>query len=351
MTGESNTRSESRGTPSESIRAILDSREISDSLDEIAEAADFGSFTSNTRTDTHEIARAALSLFFSCESSEAVEDALRNGHAGGAVRRMVVDGMDHPLLGEIARKISDAILRHHDLRPEISNQLVRAAINDALDSRLEALDRSVPLDLLGNEEIIVCYIPDLSFERNLFRLSTTFSGQTSDSTSVCPDNAFARFLGLLNVSPAEYVDIVRRLRGVDLRAGTSAWDEMHFTADQRRGHLIDERRIIEGIDGCPYGFNPMIAFRTNARTLIERDWTKPMTITGGVVGLHDFTNGSGNPQRFEGSITIDACPTDFVVGEGRRNDFFEAYGFAPATFDSRVSDDNETSLSPAFSGA
>jgi len=311
-------------------------------LDAVARECGFRAFSRNATHAAHELAIAALNAFFATGNPSSAEMSIRNCHNPDAALAIEAETLRaNGSLDHIVDAVRSRVLaRLPDADRVETGRMVARALTAAIEGRIAAADDSRPLDLIEHEEVVVCFVPGDGV--SLIDGMTRYRGFGSDCVSIEPDERLARFLRLVNVSSEEYVAMVKRHRGVDLW-DYPEWRSFHVPNDPEREQLLTDEEMLDGIDGAFYGFNPLIAFRANARMLIERDWSAPLSVTGGIVGLHDFANGSGAPQRFRKTVQVCAGPTSFIVGEGRPCDFEEAYGWGPKDFESRVEDAHEVS--------
>jgi len=328
------------GDLSAAIRDIVATDRIAGRIDEIARASGYRAYSKDGVPNCRRIAMEALEAFFATGSAEVAEDVVKEAHdvALGLAHEMEMtrsSGAFRSLVDVVRQGLASRV---PGVDPDLALAVSDRAVGNAVERRLTSLDYSVPLDLLDGEDVVVCYVPGLAEGVALDEGVTRYRGFGSDCVSIDPDHRLARFLSLANVSSDEYVGLVREFRGVDLREAYPDWRAFHVEGDPSREQVVGGEQLLEAIDGAMYGFNPLVAFKASARFLIERDWSLPLSVTGGVLGLHNFTNGSGDPQRFEGTLTLDTPPEGLMVGEGRRCDFEEAYGFPLSTFDARVED-------------
>lgn len=309
-------------------------------LDAVARDCGFRSFSRNATHAVHELAVAALNSFFATGNQASAEMAILNCHNPDVARAVEAETLRaNGSLDHLVDAVRSRVLARLPTADRVETaRLAARALTIALEGRIAAADDSRPLDLIENEEVVVCFVPGEGV--SLIDGMTRYRGFGSDCVSIEPDERLARFLRLVNVSSDEYVAMVRRHRGVDL-GDYPEWRSFHVPGDPDREQLLTDEELLDGIDGAFYGFNPLIAFRANARMLIERDWSIPLSVTGGIVGLHDFANGSGAPQRFRKTVQVCAGPTSFIVGEGRPCDFEEAYGWGSKEFECRVEDSHE----------
>jgi hypothetical protein len=323
------------------IRQILSSAAITDRMDECCDFADYRAFKPDRDAASAKLSEIdALSEFFLKGSPAAAAAGIARASDPAmamieATERLASSGLTDALVEQVVRETAS---RNRGTALDLIEALAFDMVNKAIERRMSDRDNSEPFDAFNSEGIIVCYIPGFHQGMSFASTMTAHDGTECTPGSVIPDAAFERFLRLLNVSSDDYIRLVKEDSGIDLIATGERWREVSTSCDATRGPLLSDEAIIDGLFGSPYGFTPLVSFRADPRFLIERDWTEPMTITGGMIGLHDFVNGSGNPQRFDGSMTILASPSEFIVGEGRRFGFDEVYGFGRNAFKSRVSD-------------
>lgn len=331
---------------SSSIWEVVASPGVSEKIEGIARASGYRAYSKDGVPNCRKVAMAALEGFLSTGSIEAAEEVVRASHDVplGLACEMEMIRSSGAFRSVIEMVRQEILTRCPHMDPQKALSHAGLAVANAVEKRLTSLDDSVPFDVIDGEDVVVCYMPGLpeglspeeALESGVGL--TSCRGFGSDCVTIDPDEAFARFLTVVNVSSDEYMSLVLEMRGVDLAEANPAWGSFSVLEDPSRDKLLDGDRLLEAIDGCMYGFHPIVAFKAPARFLIERDWSVPLSITGGIVGLHNFKNGSGDPQRFEGTFTVGARPGAFFVGENRRCDFEEVYGFVLSTFDSIVED-------------
>lgn len=293
-------------------------------------------------------AAAAAEAFFASGSLRAAERQAEAslGHAD-ELAEIAGDLLYSRTISSLAVAVREAVLdRFPTASPEDVAGRVAAAMSDEVYESISAADRSRPIDAFEGSEVVACYVPGLA-EAGLAGTMTDFWTDESSSLTVKPDAAFMRFLELANVSVDGWIEAVRKGTGQRIdEGGPEAWQEERARAwrnaecrhDESRGPLAKPSRLVQAVDACYLGFTPMIAFNGNVRHLCSRDWSLPLSLKGGILGLHDFLNGSGDPVRFEQKATLEARPGDMMLGEGRSCDFGEVHGFVRSSFRSRVSD-------------
>lgn len=325
------------------LRGILSLKSVESLIDDCCDFANFKAFRADYDPEAARLSAIdALSEFFLTTSPLAASAVLAKVSDPALAMFIANENLR-------AAKLTDAVVEQvmkevtSRTRIPASKRVIEKAaemVETAIEKRMAARDDSKPIDFLNDEDLVVCYIPGFHSGMSFASTLTNHDDEDSNPESIIPNEALARFLKLVNVSSDEYLDLVKAETGVDLRSEPgSLWGDFHVDKDEAKESLISGDAIIDGIYGSPFGFSPLVAFRANPRFLIERDWSQPLQVTGGMIGFHNFINGSGNPQRFEGTLSIKASPSEFIVGEGRRFGLDECYGFGRKAFQSTVMDD------------
>lgn len=226
-----------------------------------------------------------------------------------------------------------------------SDRVLERAVQVAHD-----LDPSTPLDAVKGTSLVFCYVPGLDAASTLEETMTSYWSDESSSLTIRPDMVFARFLKLAGVSKEQWLTTVEEVCGVDLREdppqGSAAWMWERAEAWRRfnppdeagRKPITRISDIVEAVDNVPGGFTPSIAFMADAHAIVTRDWNKPLSVKGGVIGLSDLINGSGDPIRFEGTAILSGEREDFVLSANMPNPLEKAYGLHPSAFSSQILD-------------
>jgi hypothetical protein len=236
----------------------------------------------------------------------------------------------------------------HHLEDLVAERVLRQTIALVLAS-----DCSKPSDMLKGVKFVFCYLPGVDMAETLEETMTSHWSDESSCLTIRPDHVFARFLKLAGASKDQWLDAVEEVYGVDLREDpphggqpwmwerAEAWKKFNPPHEAGQTPITDIRVLVEAVDNVPSGFTPSIAFSTDAHDFITRDWSKPLTVTGGVIGLSDLVNGSGDPVRFEGAVTVSGEREDFVLSANLPNPLEQAYGIHPTAFTSEIKDGNE----------
>lgn len=270
----------------------------------------------------------------------------------------------------------DSIMRRHEVRVIVASATgtiaksvkaesdagirvsVKRRLKGILRTGLAAIDKSNPLDVVAGVDTVVAHVPGLKKADGINSLKTSYFGDGADAASIKPDAAFKRLLELTNISSEEYVAAVNENSGCCLTDGDSVgeqtariWSDFHFEADDSRDQLISAEELVQAVDSAPNGFVPMIAFAVDAAYLI-REWKKePQSVSGGVLALHDFENGTGCPVRFEGALDLGDFPGGLIQAEGVPCDFNESYGLGEREFASEVARTSEFSTGIPYPGS
>lgn len=236
---------------------------------------------------------------------------------------------------------------------ECFDRIDRTVSEAILNSTIEAgkqHDVSKPLDAIKGIQTICAYVP-LSHEKSdPVDVFTTFWSDRNNSTTIKPDREFLEFLRIANISTNEWKDAVLEIHDIDLEGNldddaftfeierVQAWRKAHQDADDTKPALVDVEELVYAIDNCPFGFTPLVSFSMPIEELVHRDWNEPIKLTGGILGLHDFINGSGDPLRFEGEVQISPTIANMMVAGARENDIASVHGFVEQSFKSQIED-------------
>lgn len=230
-----------------------------------------------------------------------------------------------------------------DLASDRSQAVVGRTVLDLLVDRARAADRSVPLDIAENHQVTVCYIPGSGGRRHYSDVATTSWAKRSDSMSIYPDRTFLDFLRVVGIGKQEWLSAAegrlspkasaKALAALPDRA--AVWEAVPEW--ECRGALdVETDDVVSAVDACPYGFTPMIAFQMDARDVFELDFESGLEVTGGIVGLHDFTNGTGDPLRFEGTLRLSPRIGDLHLADDEPLGLVAIHGFLSDSFRSAV---------------
>jgi hypothetical protein len=212
-----------------------------------------------------------------------------------------------------------------------------------LVNEVRRADSSNPLDIAVGKDVTICFIPGSSRVQNYWDTATRSWLERSDSISIFPDRTFLDFLGVVGVAKADWLAAVERnttmsaaarMRG-HLPERSAAWEAVPDW--ETSGSLdIEDDDLVAAVDACPFGFTPMIAFTMGAEEVFAMDFTETLEVTGGIVGLHDFTTGSGDPLRFEGTLRVSPGVGDMHLADDQPLGLIATHGFLNSAFVSTV---------------
>lgn len=211
-----------------------------------------------------------------------------------------------------------------------------------------AADNSRPTDILKQCQFTFCYIPGLDDATTLEETMTSHWTDESGCLTIKPDKVFASFLQMAGITKADWLAGVEDNYAVrldeEVKDGTdwvmersrawSAFEDLPTTTPP----VTDVASIVEAVDNTPMGFTPCIAFTADALKMLKRDWDQSLSVKGGVLGLTDFVNGSGDPIRFNGTAVVSGKREDCVLSVNMPNSLVEGFGIPAAAFKSVVKD-------------
>ncbi len=292
----------------------------------------------------------AVRVYLGSGNKGAAEGVVEDAYDPYALRLELQGDVSHaPFFGTVTACVLETISRRRpDIVGEDASEIVGRTTLGYLVEAILSADRSSPLDIATGKQVTVCFIPGSGQAENYWDIATTSWLVKSDSLSVYPDRTFLDFLAVVGLNKAEW------LAAVDRNVTSTAISRMnHFHAErtnawqkvedwEANGSLdVDVDDVVAAVDACPYGFTPMIAFTMDAEEIFAMDFSETLEVTGGIVGLHDFTNGSGDPIRFEGTLRLSPSAGDMHLADDEPLGLIATHGFLSSSFQSvvqRVSD-------------
>lgn len=250
----------------------------------------------------------------------------------------------------LVRATSAAVTeRHPDENRERILYVTEERLLDKCIQAVYAADLSKSADVLKQCQFTFCYIPGLDEASTLEETMTTHWTDESNCLTIKPDKVFASFLQMAGFSRDEWLAAVEEHWGIRLDASEDhdapEWKWLHEISwrnfedlPRLNPPITDILSVLEAVDNSPYGFTPCIAFATDAHKLMKRDWDMPMTIKGGVLGLTDFVNGTGDPIRFEGTALVKGHIGDCVLSSNLPNSMTDDHGIPVSAFKATVKD-------------
>jgi hypothetical protein len=333
------------------ITTSILSREVSGEVASFIRSLSYRRFspdlTLEKRVLLHEAVRQYLSSGSTDEASRVVSDGFSSDATTAELVSLVSDASAFDAITEKVRKAIET--KAPELCVDNLQEVVGRTTLYHLVEEIGRADTSKPLDIATGKEVTVCFIPGSSRVENYWDLATRSWMERSDSISIYPDRTFVDFLGAVGVSKADWLSAVER--NTTLNSASRMRDHLEERIDVWRdvpdwettGSLdIEDDDLVVAVDACPYGFTPMIAFTMQAEEIFAMDFTETLEVTGGIVGLHDFTTGSGDPLRFEGTLRFAPGTGDMHLADDQPLGLIATHGFLSSAFVSTVARTNST---------
>ena len=247
--------------------------------------------------------------------------------------------------------------------PEADPEEIADAVADALRSsvcdelaELPSPDwrRAIPASARAE----MSWIPGLAEAGSIDDLYVTHWNRSRPGVdTVVPDESFARFLRLINMSSDEFLATAIDLRDDDLRKGpdlppspndsydirqrrayAEIWRTFHVAKDLDRPALLSPKEVVDIVENASYGGVPVFVCRVPLKDFLSRDPAKPATFSGGgFVGLHDFLNGSGHIEQPRHPLTIPNL-MGWKVASLRRNTIDDVHGIVDSYYHASIAD-------------
>jgi hypothetical protein len=347
------------------LEACLDVPRIGAMIETFAKSLRFTRFRPARHADELQAAMEAMSDFLEEGDVDSCEQSIRSSHVQGEeMAELIHDVRQADFFDALVRATAAVVTERYPAADEtgVSDMTASRVLDLSIDA-VYRTDQSMPLDVLNNVTMTFCAIPGLDEARTETDLATSHWAQDSGCRTIKPDRVFARFLQLAGVSSQTWIATVQEMTGVKVDADPEAgaphwhseraamWRDFVDLPPICDGPIADVYRIVEAVETAGRGFTPCIAFRADAGRMIRRDWSRSMTVSGGLLGLHDFINGTGDPIRFERKVTLSLDRGCFEVAETMKNPITEAHGFGEEWFRSRIADSDhfyDTSAAASF---
>ncbi|MFK5951299.1 MAG: hypothetical protein QM500_21295 [Methylococcales bacterium] len=187
-------------------------------------------------------------------------------------------------------------------------------IEEIITDRIDELDTSTPLNIIHDRSYVAMnYI--LPFNQpgnqNIEDHFIKFNDSPPHLTNVVIDDDFMELLKLLRVSPKNLKSLVKEnfsyedvlhFKDIDqFEPGNTEYSlppVISIIAKNKEDDLVSIMENTNGYSTATY------AAKINAKDFILRDRDQPMILEDGVVGLHDFVNGSGHMVNIQNPIEI-----------------------------------------------
>jgi hypothetical protein len=336
-------------TVRQALATLIRSEIVQDSLEALCAKIRFREFSSHDQNiDPHTISDA-IEIFLESENVKACEQYLaKHLDTSETLHDLLRDVMHMRDFAPLVEALSARVVKRFPETKKILANVASEVVMDAVINIVRRKDMSSPLDALKGTQITVAYMPNFDRMKSSRMPTVNYFSEEKDATTVAPDQIFRDFMALVGVTKEQWIKVVADRTGVVLDHPS---DEAHsskvIAQEWRRAvwaakgkPLVTPEQLFDAIDASAHGFSPLIAISTDAYRFVKRDWSKSISITGGVLGLHDFDNGTGDPLRFEGNRILEARPCQFVQPELQRFGLAVSHGFTENTFNARMKDSN-----------
>lgn len=333
------------------INAAINASDIKVAISTFCEGSRFREFAPVRSAWGTAAVEQALQAFLRDGKTELVEKQLAHSvDTSDALHDLALEISSSGLYSKLVDNVVQSVAADHpSVAPDKLENRASGAVFEAFMSEIKARDQSRPLDAMRGNSVSLVYIPFHDNLRSADTTKTSWWGDSSDAINIKPDQVFINFMKLANVSKQAWFEALREARRdvlndgdlseKDKRARAAAWSRANWSVSGEP--LVEVQNLVEAVDLCTLGFTPFIAFNMDAYKLVNRKWQQGLAITGGILGLHDFAYGSGNPIRFEGQCVVPAKPRNFLLHDRIEHNLAKVHGFTNAAFHSKVKDTSE----------
>lgn len=259
------------------------------------------------------------------------------------------------------------------------------ALKDHLLDAMRDSDKSTFEDSIPSHvKVETAFIPDYNQlgvdDMFMHHWDVVFSAETA-----LADSNLMRFLKFMNVAPSEFVAACRErgfdpsqpVRGketsdyrwqqveenaqlwravLDVEAGrndeisklplrssyeiaewNSAVELVRAGKDCDRPRLVPMDDLFTIMDNASYGGVPVWAAKLPLKDILAGKFEKPFTAEGGLIGIHDFINGSGYLETLKTKISIDPASGGYRRSTSGRWSIDDVYGFVGSAWKAEVS--------------
>lgn len=305
----------------------------------------FKRFTNEDTMENKIAMESAISVYLESGSIERAAQAARQLIDLESRELSLIDMLiNSDFLSELTKKIYDDVLKSKFYDGKAGNLAkVGRAILEEVVSIVQKTDQSQPLDISKGKNVIVYYVPGASDEEKYQDVITSSWLKRSNALSIYPDKTFCDFLEVVGVSKDDWIAAVAnealpshlKLMEKHMDSRASEW-EMVESWPVNGSLDIETEDLVAAVDACPFGFTPVIAFEIPSEEIFKMDFTEDFDVAGGIIGLHDFKTGSGDPLRFEGTLKISPKRGDLYLAGDDPLGLVATHGFQKASFQSVV---------------
>lgn len=225
----------------------------------------------------------------------------------------------------IATALGSIYLQIADVVAENLVEHARTAYEDAMYLN----DTTSMGDLIGGDHYVV-WVPGLS-RSGLEDILVMADSNTGDAFNIIPDENFAEFLTIANVSSDEWIAFIESTTGeslADSRPGAEAWAQFSVEkADPQAPARIDVKNVLEILENTNGHGVTALAVKMNINDIVSLRPGDTVQIKGGQFGIHDYINGSGHVDDVLLSpLTIKYNPEEWIVDRANQGGVYR-YGF------------------------
>ncbi len=334
-------------TVRQALYALIKSEPVRASLEGLCAKIRFREFSSHDQNIDPQTVSDAIEVFLESENIAACEQYLaKHLDTSEALHDLLRDLMHMRDFSPLVEALSVRVVKRFPETRKILTNIASEVVMDAAINIVRRKDTSSPLDALKGVGITVAYMPNFDRMKSSRMPTVSYFSEEKDATTIAPDQVFRDFMALTGLTKEQWITVVSDRTGVTLdhpsddthRSGVIAKEWQRATWVPKGKPLVTPEQLFDAVDASAHGFSPLVAISTDAYRFVKRDWTKAMSITGGVLGLHDFDNGTGDPLRFERVRVLEARPCQFVQPELQKFGLALSHGFTDKTFAGRMKD-------------
>lgn len=336
-------------TVRQALTALIRSEAVQASLEALCTKIRFREFSSHDQNIDPDTVSDAIEVFLESENVKSCELHLaKHLDTSEALHDLLRDVMHMREFSPLIEALSRRVVKRFPETKKILANVASEVVMDAAINIVRRRDTSSPLDALKGFNVTLAYMPNFDRMKSARMPTVSYFSDEKDATTIAPDQVFRDFMALAGITKEQWLKVVSERTGVELdqpsddtrgsKIIAQEWKRANWVPKGKP--LVMAEQLFEAIDASAHGFSPLIAINLDAYRFVKRDWSKAMSITGGVLGLHDFDNGTGDPLRFEGTRILETRPCQFVQPELQKFGLALSHGFTEKTFNGRMKDSN-----------
>jgi hypothetical protein len=334
-------------TVRQALTALITSEAVQASIEALCGRIRFREFSSREQSIDLDTVADAMEVFLETENVKSCELHLaKHLDTSETLHDLLRDVMHMREFSPLIEALANRVVRRFPETKKILANVASELVMDAAINFVRRSDTSSPLDALKGINITLSYMPNFDRTKSGRMPTVSYFSDEKDATTIAPDQVFCDFMALTGVTKEQWIKVVAERTGVELdnssvdthrsRVVAQEWKRANWVTKGKP--LVTPEQLFDAVDASAHGFSPLIAISIDAYRFIKRDWTKSMSITGGVLGLHDFDNGAGDPLRFEGARVLETRPSQWVQSELQKFGLSLSHGFTENTFKGRIKD-------------